>query len=118
VITQPAPSVSNRDVERIVLRDFPSEVARVLNILHEYGTEEWQREIDRVRLAALKMAAGSIDGLHSAIETAKIDYRDVLAIAEYPEYLRSVGLSDDISGEEKQRIIDADWKQYNEWLNR
>jgi hypothetical protein len=118
VIAQPAPSVSHKDVERIVVRDFPSEVARVLKILNEYGTEEWHREIDRVRLAVLKIAAGSIDGLHSAIETAKLDYRDVLAIAEYPEYLRTVNPSDTVPSEEKQRIIDADWKQYSEWLAR
>ncbi len=118
MITQPAPSVSNEDVERIVVRDFPADVARVLTILHEYGTGERHREINRVRLAVLKIAAGSFDGLHSAIETAKLDYRDVLAIAEYPEYLRSVRPPEGLSSGEKQRIIDADWKQYSEWLAR
>lgn len=63
---------------RIVSRDFPPGSAEeVLAILGEYGTEKWERGVDRVRLAALKLAAGSIDRLRSAIETARSDYRDV-----------------------------------------
>lgn len=71
-----------------------------------------------MRLAALKLAEGSIEKLRSAIETAKRDYRDVLVSAEYPEYSRSIGPSDAVSPGERQRIIEADWKQYSEWLAR
>jgi len=54
---QPTPTVTAADVERIVRRDFPAErTAEVLAMLDEYGTEEWQRETHRVRLAALKLA--------------------------------------------------------------
>jgi hypothetical protein len=55
------PMVMPADVERIARRDFPAErVAEVLAMLNGYGNESWQREPDRVRLATLKLAAGSI----------------------------------------------------------
>ena len=52
--------------------------ADVMAMLSEYGLEDWQLEADRVRLAVLKLAAGSIERLRYEIEGAKADYRDVL----------------------------------------
>lgn len=108
-IRQPVPSVSAADVERITRRDFPPEqVAEVLAILAEYGSEEWQREEDRVRLAVLKLANRNMKDLRYWIEQAKRDYRDVLGPAEYPQYGRSRGPQD--------KIIESDWAQYEKWL--
>jgi hypothetical protein len=77
--TQPTPTVTNADVERIVRRDFPAaRVEEVLAMLEEYGGEEWHREAPRVRLAVLKLAEGRMDRLRYEIEGAKCDYRDVL----------------------------------------
>jgi len=115
--TQPTPKVSSADVERVVRRDFPADrVADVLAILGEYGTEKWQHEPDRVRLAALKLAEGSVELLRRHIETAKCDYRDVIAPAEYPNYSKSILRVRELPADEKQRIFDEDWKQYQEWL--
>jgi len=117
--TQPTPRISNADVERIVARDFAAESAReVFSILGEFGTEDWHKETDRVRIAALKLAAGSIEGLRAAIDTGKRDYRDLLALAEYPLYMQSVRPSEQISPEQRQRIVEADWQQYCDWLAR
>jgi len=118
VFSQPTPAITHADVERIAAREFPSETSLVLELLAEYGNEEWHREVDRVRVAILKLAAGSVDGLLSAIETANRDYRDVLAVAEYPQYLRNVNPSESVSSDEMQRIVESDWKQYSEWLAR
>jgi hypothetical protein len=107
------------DVERIVRRDFPADqLPEVLAILDEYGRETWQREAHRVRLAALKLAAGSVERLRYQIEGAKCDYRDVLAPAEYPGYCKRVPRSGGLPSDEERRIIDADWKQYQDWLTR
>jgi hypothetical protein len=115
---QPTPTVSRSDVERIVRRDFPAEwFHEVMATLDEYGTEDWQRERDRVQLAVLKLAAKSLDGLRSYIEWAKSDFRDVLGPAEYPGYTKKMFRIDKLPEEERQRIIDADWKQYQAWLN-
>ena len=114
---QPTPAVTAADVERVVRRDFPAErVAEVLAILNEYGIESWQREFDRVRLAALKLAAGNLKKLRLHIETAKQDYRDVLAYAEYPGYMSRVPGPGARPPDVVQRIVDADWKQYQDWL--
>jgi hypothetical protein len=116
---QPTPTVTSVDVERIVRRDFPADrVPEVLSMLSEYGDAAWQREAHRVRVAALKLAAGSVERLRSEIEDAKCDYRDILAAAEYPDYFRRVPGPGKISTDEEQRIIDADWRQYQDWFTR
>ena len=115
--SQPTPNVTVADVERIVRRDFPEDrTAEVLAMLDEYGAESWQREPERVRLAVLKLAAGSAEQVRCEIDGAKCDYRDVLAFAEYPAYTESVPVSGALPPEEEQRIIDSDWSQYQRWL--
>ena len=87
-------------------------------MLDEYGKESWQREVHRVRLAVLKLAAGDIVRLRHEIEGAKRDYRDVLGPAEYPGYGKRMFRIDKLAPEEQKRIIEADWRQYQEWLTR
>ena len=116
---QGAAKVTRADVERIVRRDFPADrVSEVLAMLDGYGGESWHRELHRVRAAALKLAAGDIEQLRREIEGAKCDYRDVLAAAEYPGYMRLVPGSGKLSAQETKRIVDADWKQYQDWFTR
>lgn len=117
--TQPHPTVTGADVERIVRRDFPADrIVEVLVMLDEYGKETWQREPHRVRLAALKLAAGDIKRLRYEIEAAKRDYRDVLGPAEYPGYTKRMFRIGELAQDEQQRIIDADWRHYQDWLTR
>lgn len=115
-MVQLTPKVSRADVERVLRRDFPSNLlSDVLQILDEYGTEEHHREKERVQLAVLKLSAGSQERLRREIQETKCDYRDVLSPAEYPDYPYHITA---LSNEEQKRIIDADWKQYSDWLNR
>ena len=87
---QPIPRVSNDDVRRIVHRDYPQNLYfTIMEVLEEYRSESWQHEEHRVRLAALKLARGDIDELRRLISTAKKDYRDVIAPAEYPPYSKN-----------------------------
>ena len=117
--SQPTPVVTADDVDRVVRRDFPIErVEEVFAILGEYGKESWQREAHRVRVAALKLASGSIERLRTEIEVANCDYRDVLAHAEYPSYFKLVPHHGALATEDEQRIIDADWKQYQDWFGQ
>jgi len=116
---QPTPTVTRADVERVVRRDFPVDrVPEVFAVLDEYGKETWQPDPNRVRLAALKLAEGSIERLRYQIEGAMCDYRDVLAPAEYPEYSKLMFRIRNLPQDEQRRIIDADWKQYQDWLTR
>ena len=85
-------------------------------MLSEYGPEDWHREADRVHLAILKLSAGKFERLRAQVEAAKADYRDVLGPAEYPGYTKRWFRIDKLSEEERQKTIDADWKQYQDWL--
>lgn len=108
---QPVPNVSRADVERVVRRDFADEdFDTILSLLDEYSDSEKAR----VQLAILKLAKGSAECLLREIEQAKCDYRDVLASAEYPDYPWD---AEKLPESDQKRIIQADWKQYDDWLN-
>lgn len=116
---QPIPQVTPDDVERVVGRDFSDgDYETVMTILSDYGTENWHRERTRVQLAALKMAEGSVQKLRACVEAAKCDYRDILAGAEFPAYFKAGFLIRELPAEERSRIIDSDWRQYEEWLKK
>jgi hypothetical protein len=57
----------------------------------------------------------SFSELTRFIEVSSIDYRDVLAPAEYPGYSK-VGFGD-ISKSKKKKLYISDWKEYSAWLN-
>lgn len=116
------PKVNRDDVLRIIRREFQQhDVDRILGILDNYGSEEWQRRggTDRVLLAILKLSSGDVDRLRDLVKTACNDFRDVIAPAEYPRFW-AIGLvaADKMDYEEKKRLIEDDWQQYQEWLNR
>ena len=52
------------------------------------------------------------------VDIAKRDYRDVLAYAEYPGYMKKVPPSEEILAAERQEIINQDWLQYQMWLRK
>jgi hypothetical protein len=117
-LEQPTPTVTGADVERVVRRDFPpDQFESVMSVLAEYGGETWHREMHRVHLAILKLAAGRLDALRGEVETAKCDYRDILAYAEYPRYSREIGFGD-VPALLKRDVIEDDWRQYESWLTR
>jgi hypothetical protein len=89
-----------------------------MGVLGEYGVEKWHREPTRVQLAALKLADGSLQRLRANIESAKRDYRDALAAAEYPAYCKVGFRVRELPAEEQRRIIDSDWRQYEGWLRK
>ena len=112
-IRQPTPNVTRADVERIAARDFsPEQASTVLKILERYGANERIR----VQVAVLKLAAGDIDAVHHHIEVALRDYRDVLCSAEYPAYTEKWLTSESLETHERKRLVEADWKQYQDWL--
>ena len=118
-VSQPIPQVTPDDVERVVCRDFTAdEYTAVTGMLNEYGTEKWHREPTRVRLAVLKVANGSVQKLRACIDSAKRDYRDALAAAEFPAYFMIGFRVRELPEKERRRIIDDDWRQYEEWLRR
>ena len=79
-------TISRADVEHLARAQFPTlELAVVLSILDEYGTESHERERGRVQLAILKLSAGDESKLLHYVAAAKQDYRDILMWSEEPE---------------------------------
>ena len=73
-------------VAAAIRASFPKDRwTHVQTLLVAYGTEPHEREVERVRLAILKISAGDARKLEEHVATAKKDYRDVLFWADHPE---------------------------------
>ncbi|HKN66678.1 MAG TPA: hypothetical protein VJW73_10395 [Gemmatimonadaceae bacterium] len=71
----------------------------------------------RVQLAVLKLSAGRAESVPSLVQLAKLDYRDVLAPAEYPRQdAHGFASLDALSETERQRLVQEDRAQYLAWL--
>jgi hypothetical protein len=72
------------------------------------------REGERVAMACLKLAGSDLGKLKDYAEAAAVDYRDVLAWAEYP---RQMEIGPNAPSEEQQRARRADAEEYARWLD-
>lgn len=115
-LEQPVPSVTQGDVERILRRDYPEGFHAEARSLLDRCSSDAAPPSPRVQLAVLKLAAGNLKKLGEFVETARRDYRDVLAWAEYPGYMQRVPGPGQPPGTDK--VIAADWQQYQDWLSR
>jgi hypothetical protein len=103
---QPVPDVSSEDIGRLIARDYAAAVDDVTQRLD--GLDH------RLQAAVLKLGGGDQAELARYASWADDDYRDVLAMAEYPEYLARV--TPDTAPFERQEVIERDWAQYQEWF--
>lgn len=113
-VYQPRPD----DLDRKLRALFPSDAGRdaARELLNTYGTEAWHREADRVRLAILYLARDDLDEVAAWVEEASVDYRDVLAAAEYPS-LMTLAPGIEPASEEYVAALEADAKRYREWVD-
>lgn len=115
-MNQPIPTIHSGDIERVVRRDFSTEeVPNVLATLAIYGTKAWHKEENRVRMAVLKIARGNLVQLRVWCDVANEDYRDVLAAAEYPAYMKKIKPSEKNSTK-IQTAIKKDAEEYRKWF--
>jgi len=75
------------------------------------------QDLERVRLAVIKLTGGSLAELQRQIDIARVDWRDVLSAAEYPEasgmgFVQYSNLDERTRNEIKMR----DRQQYVAWL--
>lgn len=90
--------------------------SEALELLSSYGTTEFDSGTDRVRIAALYNARGSLERLAVQMELANVDYRDVLASAEYRSVMAlpvDVGLDSDAY----LAALQDDTARYQAWLD-
>jgi len=97
--------------------DMPPD--QVMRILDQYGVDKYEQERERVQLAVLKLSEGRFERLPDLVKTAKGDFRDVLAWAEYPEEFK-LGYTNmkRLSKEQARQIRLQDRQQYIKWLNQ
>ena len=95
---------------------FPDDFIRrrVRKVLQVYGSEVHEREPGRVRLAILKLAGAELRSVEKYTGYAREDYRNILAWAEYPRQAREWVMPD---ADEKQKMIEADLTEYENWLH-
>ena len=112
---QPAPSVTDDDVVRVVHRDYPvSEVDGILAVIATVDV----REKPRVVLACLKIANGDAARLRGELANAAGYYREILSEAEYPLATERWSRIESLGDDEVRAIYEQDWRQYSEWLGR
>ncbi len=116
-VSQPTYQPQPGDFERKLADVFPNEGLReaARAQLLRYGREGWHHEPARVRLAILKLGGGDLVAIDRYVESAGVDYRDILAQAEYPAYSKlPAGI--DPTSPPAQEAIRADKAQYLEWI--
>jgi hypothetical protein len=71
----------------------------------------------RIKLAALRLSAADLTLLERNVAVAIQDYRDVICAAEYPRFFK-IGFvgTDKLTHLERQQLIDADAKEYEDWF--
>jgi hypothetical protein len=106
----------SRIVARKVAIMFPDPAKRlqVERELEKYGQNAEEAQIDRVRLAILKLSKG--DPAKVSIAGAKEDPLDIVNWAEQPEASKAAMHNDKLRPDEKEKIEARDWTQYHEWL--
>ncbi|HKO22372.1 MAG TPA: hypothetical protein VJX91_06935 [Candidatus Eisenbacteria bacterium] len=109
-----APEVDERDVQRILRRDYPEHVDEVRKAILGLSVIEKTRVV----LACLKLGSGQIEKLRYQIHEAPGYYRDILGHAETPGYMKRWSRWERLSAEERQSIEEEDRRQYEEWLRR
>lgn len=82
--------------------------------LGRYGMGDYEKEVERVQLAILKLSGSDLERLRANVRAAKGDYRDVLAWAEYPGQIRANSWR--LPEPEREQLRQADLAQYAAWL--
>jgi hypothetical protein len=112
---QPAAKVTDKNLDRIIRRDFGSNALEVKQRLQGV-TSNTHNGKNRISAAILKLSNKDLNSIEHYIGISNHDFRDIISLAEYP---RSSKFSlDATQGENLKRIYLDDWTEYSEWLNK
>jgi len=110
-------------VKKIVRRTFaPDQQLEAIRLLEQKCvrfalTENTPEGLERNRLAVLKLARGDLHELRTQIDVARIDWRDVLNAAEYPEASRDLSAYHELDQASREKVDRRDREQYLNWLD-
>ncbi|HSS65236.1 MAG TPA: hypothetical protein VLS27_12450 [Gammaproteobacteria bacterium] len=114
-------TASRAIVKKKIRQYWPHDADDVMEALDRYGDPSpAEAGRARVQLAVLKLANGSLERLREYVDLARRDYRDVLALAEYPREMKATHLvRPELSPRQRRelaRIRKQDREQYLKWL--
>ena len=113
--TQPAATVTDKILERIIQRDFGDCDNEVKQKLRQI-TSDTRAGKNRISAAIIKLSNKDINVIDHYIDMTKNDFRDVISKAEYPRCFKlDLGQAEKLNM--KQVYLD-DWKEYSKWLHR
>jgi len=109
--------MGNRVLEKVKKTWPEADPQEIMDVLNEYGTKRHETGRERVQLAILKLSQGKRDRLPDLVKMAKVDWRDALAYAEYPEEMKTGPIKmRELSPQETRAIRQRDKRQYKKWL--
>lgn len=86
---------------------------KVFAILNTHGIEKRGREPERVKSTILKLSGRDLKRIQIYTDYAKQDFRDIISWAECSRQRKNWSLPD---GPKKQRLIEANRAEYEQWL--
>jgi hypothetical protein len=110
---QPAAKISDKTLERIILREFgdkSDEVERKLTLI----VSDSSKGKNRLSAAVLKLANKELAKIDLLVELCNIDFRDIVSQAEYPAFFR-FGF-EELDPRESRRLYLKDWIEYSDWI--
>jgi transposase len=106
--------ISSELLELLINREFADRSTEVPEQLKQVKSDS-ESGRRRISAAILKLANRSRERLEQLIQRANSDFRDIIAQAEYPRVFEA-GFGELTEGEER-KANEADWKEYQNWLN-
>lgn len=114
---QKVPEISDSDIYRIIRRDYPqSEFSKVVVLLKMYKSKSEEGK-KRIYAGILKLSEGKVELIKTFVEKANYDYRDIIALSEYPNYSR-FAFDNNLIEQKRKELIDDDWFQFECWFKR
>jgi hypothetical protein len=112
---EPVARISDKTIERLLLREFGDHASEVKEkFLHVKS--DTPRGKNRISAAIVKLSNGDLDKIDHYIDLCNLDFRDVVAPAEYPRY--TTVAFNEIPRWKKGQFYLADWKEYSSWLRK
>ena len=115
-MNQKVPKISEADIIRIIRRDFLKlEFAEAGSILSKYKSTSEDGRM-RVYAGILKLSHGNMELLKEFVLKANNDFRDIISLAEYPNYSKHA-FDKELTEQKRRELISDDWLQYIYWFD-
>lgn len=107
--------ISSELLEQLIKREFGERYIEVTEQLKQVNSDN-ESGRRRISAAILKLANKRQGHLERLIQRANSDFRDIIAEAEYPRVFEA-GFGE-LTDEEERDANEADWNEYQNWLNK